>query len=121
MDNTTVKADILIHIIETNDVINIICFPIIYISTLCLLILSISWLIKLFIDLITEHKKYKIALKSQIGQSSFKDLMNNFISNRIKNNFLIAICTCECIIVLSFLFYHNYTGIVNSSYARQER
>ena len=56
-----------------------------------------------------------------MDQSSFRNLKNNFISNRIKNNFLIAICTCECIIVLSFLFYHNYTGTVDSSYAQQER
>ena len=121
MNNTTVKSEIIRHIIEINNVINIVCFPIIYINTLCLLILSGSWLVKLFYNWITEHKKYKIALKTQIGQSCFKNLMNNFISNRIKDNFLIAICTCECIMVLSFLFYHNYTGINNSAYARQER
>ena len=110
MDNNT--TEIIRLASRMNLGINIIFGPVVCINSLIILLLSISWSVYLFNEILKVSLKYKKILKSRnfISEHQYLNDLRNLYSKRVRNIFLIAICLSDCIIFLSLLvneiFYH---------------
>ena len=81
--------------------------PLMYINYMVGLIFSISWAVYFIRKLWKDYRREKITSKLRNNQPEYiwKNTMDNFKSNRIKNIFLLAICLSEVGITLSIVFH----------------
>ena len=103
MDNNT--TEIIRLASRMNLGINKIFGPVVCINSLIILLLSISWSVYLFNEILKVSLKYKKKLKSRnfISEHQWLNDLRNLYSKKVRNIFLIAICLSECIIFLSLL------------------
>ena len=90
---------------------------ILYLNLICIVIISLGWLVYVVCRLKKGNKDFKIKLKSKSSTPAYiwANSLRNHETNTKINQFLIAICLNECVYILSILFSES-AGQYLSSY-----
>ena len=107
MNNSTGNEDRITFMKYLNGEICALCGCVIAFDSVCLLILSISWMIYLISQMMKDRKGYKLKLNTQYYRTEgFREnYIKNYNSNKVKSTLLITLCLSELFLIISGYMY----------------
>ena len=110
MNNSTSNEDVLVLFVkQLNGDICAIFGCVMTIDSVCLLVLSIGWMIYLISQMVKDRKRYKIQLNTRYCSLNWcrNNYVKNYKSNKVKNTLFIVICLSEFVLIMSGYLYES--------------
>ena len=100
-NNHNGTVDYVTYLIDKG--INAVCSPLVYLSAFLLLTLSFCWSLYFIIIMINRYNKKKSLITNDTREEVVTNILENEKNHRNKRCVLLAICLCECALMLSML------------------